>query len=167
MVSGWLSARARVQDRARAVLLALAAIAAGAGASPVRAQTVWEAGFQAIGTAAKRSAAVAGPVVAVRPSSRMRVSLSAGAGASADDLSWRGELLCHFLLSPFRRRGIGLYGAGGVAAVTGPVDRGYLVLTLGAEGRPAARSGWIVEAGVGGGARLAVGYRLRWSHRGP
>jgi hypothetical protein len=55
-----------------------------------------------------------------------------------------------------------LYGAGGVAVVGGPVEQGYLVLTLGLEDRPAARAGWFVEAGVGGGARLAAGYRWRW-----
>ena len=36
-----------------------------------------------------------------------------------------------------------------------------VVLTLGLEARPAARDGWFVEAGVGGGARLAAGYRWR------
>ena len=35
------------------------------------------------------------------------------------------------------------------------------MVTLGLEERPAARAGWFVEAGVGGGARLALGYRWR------
>ena len=51
--------------------------------------------------------------------------------------------------------------AGGVAAVGGPVDEGYLVLALGLEGRPGGPDGWFVEAGVGGGARLAAGWRWR------
>jgi hypothetical protein len=54
-----------------------------------------------------------------------------------------------------------VYGAGGVAVAGGPVDQGYVVLTLGIEGRPGARSGWFAEAGVGGGVRLALGYRWR------
>jgi hypothetical protein len=54
-----------------------------------------------------------------------------------------------------------VYGAGGVALAEGPVDQGYVVVTLGIEGRPGGRSGWFAEAGVGGGARLAVGYRWR------
>jgi hypothetical protein len=45
--------------------------------------------------------------------------------------------------------------------VGGPVDQGYVVVTLGVEARPGAPSGWFVEAGVGGGARLAMGYRWR------
>jgi hypothetical protein len=57
---------------------------------------------------------------------------------------------------------VGAYLAGGVAAVGGPADRGYLVLAAGIEDRPGARSGWFLEAGVGGGARLAAGYRWRW-----
>jgi hypothetical protein len=57
---------------------------------------------------------------------------------------------------------VGLYGAGGVAVAGGAVDQGYMVVTLGLEARPGARSGWFVEAGVGGGARLAAGYR--WRH---
>jgi len=72
-----------------------------------------------------------------------------------------GELLVHFLLNPTRRTGAGVYGAGGVAVVGGPVDQGYVVVTLGVESRPGAPSGWFVEAGVGGGARLAMGYRWR------
>ena len=78
--------------------------------------------------------------------------MAVGAGVSDDRAAWRGELLAHFLLSPARRQGAGVYGAGGVAVVGGPVEQGYLVLTLGLEARPAARVGWFVEAGVGGGA---------------
>ncbi|MBA3893587.1 MAG: hypothetical protein H0X69_07810, partial [Gemmatimonadales bacterium] len=59
-------------------------------------------------------------------------------------------------------QGPGVYVAGGVGAVGGPADRGYLVLALGIENRPGGPSGWFAEAGVGGGARLAGGYRWRW-----
>jgi hypothetical protein len=55
-----------------------------------------------------------------------------------------------------------VYAAGGVAAVGGPVERGYIVLTLGMEQHPGLPTGWFVEAGIGGGARLALGYRWRW-----
>src|SRR5690349_15769916 len=122
MDSHWSSAR----GRPRIVCLVLWASAAAGAAVPVQAQTAWgwEAGLQAVGTAAQRSAVVAGPLVAVRPSSRVRVSLGAGAGVSTGELTWRGEFLGHFLLSPSQRRGISLYGAGGIAAVAGPADRG-------------------------------------------
>jgi hypothetical protein len=89
------------------------------------------------------------------------MSVSAGMGAAAGDLAFRAELLGHFLLSPNKRKGTGPYFAAGVAAVGGPVERGYLVLTLGVEQRPGAGSGWTAEAGLGGGFRVALGYRWR------
>ncbi|HSB55661.1 MAG TPA: hypothetical protein VLD58_14975, partial [Gemmatimonadales bacterium] len=77
-------------------------------------------------------------------------------------LAGRGELLAQFLLSPGRTRGAGLYGLGGVAGQAGRRDRGFLVLGLGLEGAPGGASGWFAEAGVGGGARVAAGWRWRW-----
>jgi hypothetical protein len=139
--------------------LALAALTGDVG--DAAAQRGYELGVQGIVTASDPALVVAGGSAALRTSRRTRVSLAVGGGASGGAAAWRGELLAHFLLSPARRQGAGLYGAGGVAVVAGPVDEGYLVLTLGVEARPAARSGWFVEAGVGGGARLALGYRWR------
>ncbi len=43
----------------------------------------------------------------------------------------------------------------------GVEDQGYIVLTLGVESRPGSGGGWFVEGGVGGGVRLAGGYRWR------
>lgn len=144
-------------------LAALAAAVAGTGAArSAEAQQARELGIEAIATTARQTAVVAGPYLALRPSSRARISLSAGAGASEGALAWRGELLGHFLLSPAKRRGPGFYGAAGVAAVAGPAERGYIVLTVGLEEQPGARAGWVAEAGVGGGARLMLGYRRRW-----
>ena len=39
------------------------------------------------------------------------------------------------------------------------------VLGLGIETRPGARVGLALEAGIGGGVRVAVGLRRRWLHR--
>ena len=128
---------------------------------PAAAQRVTELGVQAIGTAADPAVAVAGVYGAIRTSHRTRISAALGAGVSDGDGAFRGELLAHFLLNPTRLTGAGVYGAGGIALAEGPVDQGYVVVTLGVEGRPGARSGWFVEAGVGGGARLAAGYRWR------
>jgi hypothetical protein len=122
---------------------------------------VVELGVTAIGTAADPAVLVAGGSVGIRTSTRTRVSATLAAGESDGDFAWRGELLGHFLLSPARRTGVGLYGAGGVALAEGPVDQGYLVLTLGLEHRPGGSRGWFVEAGLGGGARLGAGYRWR------
>jgi len=147
------------------VLAALLAAALGLGGAPVAAQQVSEFGVMGIATASDPTLVVAGGYVAIRTSQRTRISAGLGAGASEGRAAWRGELLAHFLLNPTRQWGVGVYGAGGLAAVSGPVDQGYLVLTLGLEARPGARSGWFVEAGVGGGARLSAG--VRWRRRPP
>jgi hypothetical protein len=126
------------------------------------AQQVWEIGIQAIGTSSRPALGVIGGYGALRTSGRTRVSVGLGGGISDGDLAGRGELLAHFLLSPEQRHRAGFYVAGGVAAVAGPVSRGYLVLSLGLEDRPRRRSGWAVEAGLGGGVRVSVGYR--WRH---
>lgn len=128
---------------------------------PLSAQQTRELGIQAIGTVSDPTLGVAALFGALRTSNRTRLSGAAGLGGSAGELAFRAELLGHFLLSPNKRRGTGPYFAAGVAAVGGPVDRGYLVLTLGVEQRPGAGSGWVAEAGVGGGLRLALGYRWR------
>jgi len=141
-----------------AALLIAAPLAA---ARPAVAQQVWELGVTGMVTASDPALVVGGVYGALRTSLRSRVSAAVAAGASGGEAAWRGELLAHFLLNPTRRRGVGLYGAGGVAVVGGPVEQGYLVLALGLEARPGARSGWFVEAGVGGGARMAAGYRWR------
>lgn len=127
----------------------------------VRAQTVPELGVIAEATASDPALVAAGGYGALRTSLRTRASIAGMLGASAGEAAWRAELLMHFLLSPTRERGVGAYGAGGIGVVGGPVDRSYVVLTLGVESRPAAPSGWFLEAGVGGGARVAAGYRWR------
>jgi hypothetical protein len=126
------------------------------------AQQVREIGIQAVGTLSDPTLAVAGGYGAVGTSGRTRVSASIGAGLSDGELAWRGELLGHFLLSPEERQRPGFYLAGGLAGVEGPVSRGYLVVTVGVEQRPRAATGWALEAGIGGGFRVALGYRWRW-----
>jgi hypothetical protein len=131
-------------------------------AAPLAAQQGKELGLQAVATASDPALAVAGVYGALRTSVRTRLSAAAGLGVSSGELAFRGEVLGHFLLSPNQTEGPGLYFAGGLAAVEGPVERGYLVLTVGLEDRPARRSGWAVEIGVGGGVRVMLGYRWRW-----
>jgi hypothetical protein len=153
-------------DRRRAAGHALAGLltaALGLGGTPAAAQQITELGVMGIATASDPALVVASAYGAIRTSRRTRISAGLGLGASDGRAAGRGELLAHFLLNPTRRSGVGIYGAGGVAAVGGPVDQGYLVLTLGLEARPGGRSGWFVEAGVGGGVRLAAG--VRWRHR--
>ena len=134
-------------------------------AGPLEAQGVRELGVQAIGTASEPALLAGGIFAGWRTSRRVRLSAGAFAGAADGEAAWRGELLAHFLLAPRALKGIGWYGAAGLAAVAGPVDEGYLVVTLGAETAPGAPSGWFLEAGIGGGARLALGFRRRWAAR--
>src|SRR5688572_6230997 len=141
--------------------LVLAAGVALGWAPPMPAQQAREIGVQALATTSDPELVVGALYAALRPSTRTRLSVSAGAGISSGEAAVRGELLGHFLLSPNKLVGTSLYFAGGVAVVAGPVERGYLVLTLGVEDRPGAASGWIAELGVGGGARVALGYRWR------
>ncbi|MEO8090428.1 MAG: hypothetical protein ABI703_09040 [Gemmatimonadales bacterium] len=132
------------------------------GAAPLAAQQGKELGVQAVVTASDPAVAVAGIYGGLRTSSRTRLSVAAGVGTSSGEAAFRGELLGHFLLSPNKKDGPGFYFAGGVAAVEGPVDQGYLVFAAGLEDRPGAASGWGVELGVGGGVRVLLAYRWRW-----
>lgn len=138
------------------ILGALLLAPAAAGAQAVR-----EFGVIGAATASDPALVAAGVYGALRTSLRTRGSIAGMLGASEGEAAWRAELLMHFLLSPTRERGVGAYGAGGIGVVGGPADRSYVVLTIGIESRPAAPSGWFVEAGVGGGARAAAGYRWR------
>ncbi len=99
---------------------------------------------------------------ALRPGGRARLALAMLPGTIAGRFAFRGELTAQFLLNPDRPRGIGVYAGGGVAGLTGARERAFVILGLGLETNPGGRSGWMVEAGVGGGARLAVGWRRRW-----
>jgi hypothetical protein len=133
-----------------------------AGAQPTVAQQIRELGFHAGGTFSDPAVVVGGGYGALRTSGRTRVSLSLAAGVADHKLVGRAELLGHFLLSPEARRKPGFYLAGGIAGVEGKVSRGYLVLTAGVERAPRRSSGWALELGLGGGVRVALGYRWRW-----
>jgi hypothetical protein len=142
--------------------LPLVALACARAAS---AQTTLEAGGQALVTTADPALVTGGVYAAVRPSLRMRFAATVGVGVSDGRAAGRGELLAHFLLSPTGLARPGVYFGGGVAGVAGPVNQGYVVMLVGLEAAPGGRSGWAVEAGVGGGLRLAAGWRWRRSTR--
>lgn len=104
----------------------------------------------------------AGPGLVVRSRGRLGLALAALAGARNGNLAGRGEALLSFVLDPLRQRAVAPYAAGGVALVGDRVaTNGYLVGTLGVAGNPGRSTGWFVEAGVGGGVRLAAGLTLR------
>ena len=139
--------------------LALAVVTA----APLAAQatTVRELGLEAVATAADPAVYTAGVTASLRPASRSRVALYAGGGVSGGEGVGRAELVGHFLLNP-RSTHAAFYGGGGIAGVFGDgFAEGYLVLVIGVEGAPGGKGGWFAEAGIGGGARLAAGYRWR------
>jgi len=97
-----------------------------------------------------------------RVGGRTRVGGLAAGGVAGGELAGRVEVSGHFLLDPGALRGPGLYAGGGVAAALGRATEGRLQLVVGAEQRPGGRSGWVVEAGLGGGVRVAAGWRWRF-----
>ena len=141
--------------------VSLLAVAGMAWAIPATAQRVTELGVQTLVATSSPTLVVGGVYGAVRASQRVRLALTVGAGVADGDAAGRGELLTHFLLNPAARRGAGAYLGGGMAGVTGPVDEGYVLLLIGLESGPGAGSGWAIELGVGGGLRVAAGYRWR------
>lgn len=142
---------------------ALALIGAALAMPPrASAQRVLELGAHGVATGSTPELAAAGVYGALRPATRARIAATLAFGASGGELAWRGEALAHFLLSPSARSAVGFYGGGGLAVVEGARDRRWLVLLLGVESSPGGRRGWSAELGVGGGVRLALGYRWRW-----
>jgi hypothetical protein len=129
--------------------------------SPLAAQAVRELGAQALVTTSDPALVTGGMYAAVRVAARARIATTVGVGVSDGRVAGRGELLAHFMLSPTATRRPGVYVGGGIAGVVGAVDQGYVVALFGLEGSPGQRSGWAVEAGVGGGFRLTAGWRWR------
>jgi len=95
---------------------------------------------------------------------RSRTGLALLAGADDEGrAAGRGELVWHFQLDPARRHGWGIYGGGGVAAsiVENGHVRPWVQGVVGAESSPGGTGGLFLEAGFGGGFRLATGWRWR------
>ncbi len=133
-------------------------------ASPASAQAPRGAEFGLAGTLllAEPGFAGGGALVALRDG-RLRLQVTVLTG-DAGGWAGRAEAAGHYLVTPARMGGAGLYGLAGLALEAGPHEAGYLLLGLGLEGSPGGRHGWWVEAGVGGGARIAAGWR--WRHLG-
>ncbi len=143
------------------VLLALGCLATVAGAQEPRGL---EAGLELTTALARPVFAGGGVSLGIRPGGGTRIVLAVIPGVERHRLAGRAELLGHLMLSPARIQGIGFYGLGGIAGQIGRRDAGWLVLGLGMERAPGLGSGWHVEAGIGGGVRLSVGWRWRWQH---
>lgn len=152
----------RVTPPGRLVRWLLVALATPSGPAMAQEPVGTEVGVQGLALLEDPHFVGGGLFGAWRPGGKTRLAFTLGLGTREDQPTGRGELLVHFLLSPGRVQGAGLYGFGGVAGEVGRRDHGALVLGLGLEGAPGRRSGWVVEAGVGGGVRLSGGWRWRW-----
>ena len=143
--------------------LFVAAVLVAGAPRGVEAQQVIEYGPQVTGTAAEPASVVAGGYAAIRTLGRTRFALMAGAGlGEGGEGAWRAEIAGHFLLNPRAQTGVGAYVGGGAAVADGGDGAdGYLVLLAGIESSPGRRSGWALEAGLGGGLRVAAGWRWR------
>ncbi len=146
----------------------LAALLVLLSASPAGAQSPrgFEAGVAGALLLAQPEFIGGGAMLALRPGGRMRFQLAALAG-DAGGLMGRGEFAVHYLVTPAATRGGSVYGVAGVALNAGSGEAGYLLLGLGLERASGASNGWWVEAGVGGGGRLAAGWRWRSLRRSP
>ena len=126
-------------------------------------QTEWRVD----GLFARTSAVEAGFGISIPSGIYARTGFITGLGVGRHGVEGRTDLLSRFSLDPFRQSRWALYGAGGISGRYRREEdggsRAYLLLVVGLEGpRPLGRrSGWvpIIEAGLGGGARIGVGLR--------
>jgi hypothetical protein len=142
---------------------ALAAVLAAA--APCRAQ-VREVQVWGLAVASRPALYAAGVGLAWRDEQRSRIAPAVAFGPLGNGrFGARADLAIHFLLDPAKRAGAAIYGGGGLtAAVAGGRVTPYALLVLGAENAPGGAGGSFVELGVGGGVRLAIGYRWRKSN---
>ena len=153
--------KSRVAGRgSRTVLLAIALLLGAV--SRIHAQAVRrELGVEAYTLRATPDRMGGAVYAGWRVGPRARVSLLGGMDGGAGGTAGRAEALVHFLLAPDRKRGAGIYGAGGLAADIAGRTEARLVALVGVEQAPGARQGWMLEAGVGGGWRFGAGWRWR------
>jgi hypothetical protein len=130
-------------------------------ATPVRGQKALEVQIHGIGTFADDRFLGGGLGLALRGNGRMRVGAYANGGGFQGEAAFRPELMMSFHLNPYKRSGVSPYFSGGVAVVVAGETREYIVGSVGLEWKPGASSGWFVEAGIGGGLRVAAGFQLR------
>jgi len=130
-------------------------------APPLIAQRGWDAQAHVLVLARDSSVVAAGLGAGLRFGRGLRLGATAGTGWMAPDV-WMGraELIVAYHLYPVRPLRAGWYVGGGVAAelARGQVA-GLIQALFGVEARPWRGGGLFAEVGVGGGVRVAAGYR--------
>lgn len=131
-------------------------------ATPLAAQGL-DAGVGALVTTAEPVFAGAGAHLGWRPGRHARIVL-AGALGSDGEVAGRVEVMAQLLAPVAEDAPLGAYVGAGIGLRPGVGDGAgeVLLLVAGVETSPRGRGGAFVEAGVGGGARLAAGWRWRW-----
>ena len=133
------------------------------GAAAAQGLTATEFGVGALVAFARRDFMGGAVSVSRRVGSQTRFAVSGSGGTLAERAAMRLEATAQFLVTPSARTGAGLYGGAGIAfrgAARTP-GAGYLVALLGLDGAPGRRTGWYAELGLGGGVRVAAGWRWR------
>jgi hypothetical protein len=142
----------------------------GSDAASAQRAPVAELGAGAVTTWARRDFAGVGVSLGYRPAAGgpSRIALVVAGGSLAGESAVRAEATAQYVLNPWARTGVTVYGAAGTAFVGAPRIRGagYLTVFLGLETAATRRLGWFTEAGVGGGWRFAAGVRRRRFGRG-
>lgn len=148
----------KLTPRSALALTALAAaVPGGAGA-----QSGVEAQVHALAVVRQDALGALGGGGGWRPSGRARLSLTASLGVEPAGTTGRVELLASYHLQAYRRQGLAPYAGGGIATeFTESAIAEFILLVVGMESAPGLPWGVFVEAGVGGGVRLAVGLRHR------
>jgi hypothetical protein len=140
-----------------------AVVGAGVGGAQINEQPLQFEG-RIDGIFARTSGVEAGLGLTVPNGIYLRSGLVAGIGAGRHGLEGRTDFVARFSLDPFRQSRWAPYAGGGVSGrYRSELDGGahaYLMIFLGVEGPLAVgrTSGWVpaFEAGLGGGARVAV-----------
>lgn len=116
-------------------------------------------GVAATAVASDPAFAGIGPTLVFPLSSELGVMATAVGGwrGGGSSFAGRGELALQVRIPGRPGALTQWYGLGGVAGVTGRSGGGFLLLGIGAERGRVGR--WWGEAGLGGGVRLAAGYR--------
>ena len=122
-----------------------------------------EASVGGVAAFARRTFAGGALGLAWRGGGQGRAAVTVAGGVLGSDPGARLEASAQFLVNPAARSGATLYGALGAAYVVarGSPGAGYVLILVGAERAAGRGVGWFVEAGLGGGARVAVGVRAR------
>ncbi len=131
----------------------------GLGVTESRAQGRWVVGADLVGLTSDPVFGGGGVVLGIRTSRELTLVGRGLAGSQDGKLVGRGELAVEFrFLERSSRRPVP-YLSAGVAGATGPRPGPYLLAAVGLDIPAGTRGHWIVEGGVGGGLRVAAGYR--------